>query len=190
MTRKLAPWLTLALAWGAGLATVGAIGLGVVLFGVFNTTASTPHPPLIAWATHMTMQNAVRRNAARMPPPPRFSAAEARAGLRTYVENCEVCHGGPGIARAPWISGMTPGPPYLLDAARQWTPNQLYWIVRHGVRMTGMPAWDQTLSQADVWSLVAFLEALPGYSAADYARGRALGAPGRSGDLVAEPAQR
>jgi mono/diheme cytochrome c family protein len=65
---------------------------------------------------------------------------------------------------------MTPSPPFLLGAARQWTPNQLYWIVRHGVRMTGMPAWDQTLSQADVWHVVAFLEALPGYSAADYAR--------------------
>lgn len=174
MIARISPWLKLALAWGAGLATVGAVGLIVVCFGLFNTTASTPHPPLIAWATHMTMRNAVRRSAGQMPPPPRLGAADVQRGFALYDANCAVCHGGPGLARAPWISGMTPSPPFLLDTARQWTPNQLYWIVRHGVRMTGMPAWDQTLSRAEVWNVVAFLEALPGYSTADYARGRAL----------------
>ena len=173
MVRSPPPWLKLALAWGAGLATVGVAALAIVCFGVFDTTASTPHPPLIAWATHMTMQNAVRRNAARMPPPPRFTAAGARRGFAIYDANCAVCHGGPGLARAAWVSGMTPAPPYLLGVARQWTPNQLYWIVRQGVRMTGMPAWDQTLTQADVWDVVAFLDALPGWTAADYARARA-----------------
>jgi mono/diheme cytochrome c family protein len=173
MTLRLPLWLKLALAWGAGLATVGVGALAVIWFGYFNVTASTPHPPLIAWATHMTMQKAVRRDAAAMPPPPRFTAANVRRGFALYDSHCAVCHGGPGVARAPWISGMTPGPPFLLDTARQWTPNQLYRIVRHGVRMTGMPAWDQTLTRADVWDVVAFLEALPDYTAADYARARA-----------------
>lgn len=172
MISRLPPWVKLALAWGAGLASVGLVALAVVCFGVFDTTASTPHPPLIAWATHVTMENAVRRNADRMPPPPRFTGADTERGFAIYDADCAVCHGGPGLARAPWISGMTPAPPYLLDAARHWTPNQLYWIVRNGVRMTGMPAWDQTLTPADDWDLVAFLEALPGWSAADYARAR------------------
>jgi mono/diheme cytochrome c family protein len=173
---RLPLWLTLALAWGAGLATVGAVALAVVCFGFFNTTASTPHPAIIAWATHMTMKNDVRRNAARITAPPPFTPAQVQHGFALYDANCAVCHGGPGLARAPWISGMTPAPPFLLDTARQWTPSQLYWIVRHGVRMTGMPAWDQTLSEADVWDVVAFLEALPNYSAADYARARAAAA--------------
>jgi mono/diheme cytochrome c family protein len=166
------PWLKLALAWAAGLATVGVVALAVVCFGFFNTTASTPHPALIAWATHMTMKNAVRRNAGKMPSPPQFTPANVQHGFGLYDAHCAMCHGGPGVPRAPWISGMTPAPPFLLDTARQWTPNELYWIVRHGVRMTGMPAWDQTLSTGDVWDVVAFLEALPGYTAADYARAR------------------
>ncbi|HEY2749728.1 cytochrome c [Phenylobacterium sp.] len=149
---------------------MGIVALVIVCFGYFDTTASTPHPPLVAWATHMTMKNAVRRAAAKMPPPSQFTAASVQRGFAIYDTNCEACHGGPGVPRAAWVSGMTPSPPFLLGAARQWTPNQLFWIVRHGVRMTGMPAWDQTLSQADVWHVVAFLEALPGYSAADYAR--------------------
>jgi mono/diheme cytochrome c family protein len=185
MRLRLPLWLKLALAWAVGLGTVGAVALAVVCFGFFDTTASTPHPPLIAWATHMTMQNAVRRSAALMPPPPSFTAANAQRGFAIYDAHCAVCHGGPGLARAAWISGITPTPPFLLDTARQWTPNQLYWIVRHGVRMTAMPAWDQTLSEADVWDVVAFLEALPGYSAADYARARE--AAGTSATVPAQP---
>jgi mono/diheme cytochrome c family protein len=170
------PWLglllRLGLPWGAGLATVGVVALGVVFTGAFNTTASTPHPALIAWATHLTMTNAVKRNARQLPDPPRFTPADVLAGARTYDANCAVCHGGPGVARAPWIGGMTPSPPFLLDAGRNWTSKELFWIVRYGVRMTGMPAWDQTLSERDVWNLVAFLRALPDMSATDYARAR------------------
>ena len=142
----------------------------MVLGGAFDTTASTPHPPVIAWATHQTMINAVRRAAADLPPPPPFAAADVKAGARLYAANCAVCHGGPGVARAAWTGGMTPAPPYLLDAGRQFTRNELYWIVRHGVKMTGMPAWEQTLSQQDVWRVVAFLGALPQMSASDYVR--------------------
>lgn len=182
MKPRLGLLLRLGLPWAAGLATVGVAGLGVVFTGAFNTTASTPHPAPIAWATHLTMTNAVKRNAGRLPAPPSFTAADVRAGARTYDANCAVCHGAPGISRAPWISGMTPSPPFLLDAARNWTPNELFWIVRYGVRMTGMPAWDRTLSERDVWNLVAFLDALPGMSATDYAHGQAPPAA-----AVAEP---
>jgi mono/diheme cytochrome c family protein len=160
------------LAWAGGLATVGAGALAVVLTGAFNTTASTPHPAPIAWATHLTMTNAVRREARRLPDPPSFTTGDVLAGARTYDANCAMCHGGPGVARATWLAGMTPTPPFLLDAARNWTPKELFWIVRYGVRMTGMPAWDRTLSQRDVWNLVAFLDALPSMSAADYASAR------------------
>jgi len=83
---------------------------------------------------------------------------------------------------------MTPTPPYLLDSARRWTPGQLYYVVDHGVKMTGMPAWGEVLSQQDVWRVVAFLEALPHLSATDYARMRAAQArpvPGSRGPAQA-----
>lgn len=166
-------WLTVALAWGAGLAVIGVAASAVIWIGLFNVTASTPHPPLIAWATHTTMRSAVRRAAARMPPPPRFTPQDVQTGLLLYEAHCAVCHGGPGQARAVWVDGMTPAPPFLIDASQRWRPNEVYRIVRYGVRMTGMPAWDQTLSEADVWRIVAFVEAMPRYSAADLANGAA-----------------
>ncbi|HEX3365686.1 cytochrome c [Phenylobacterium sp.] len=182
MKRWLGLLLRLGLPWAAGLASVGVVGLGVVLTGAFNTTASTPHAAPIAWVTHLTMTNAVKRNATQLSNPPAFTPADVLDGARTYDANCGVCHGGPGVARAPWVGGMTPSPPFLLDASRNWTSKELFWIVRYGVRMTGMPAWDQTLSEHDVWNLVAFLKALPNMSAADYARATAAQpAPAGSG---------
>lgn len=184
------PRLRLVLHWGvpwaAGLVTVGAVVLAVVMTGAFNTTASTLHSRPIAWAMHATMIHSVRREAGKLPPPPQFTTADVLAGAKLYDANCAACHGGPGIARAPWIGGMTPAPPFLLDAAQQFTPNELYWIVRHGVKMTGMPAWEQTLSQRDVWNLVAFLTALPHMSAAAYLRARSTDPPLVSGRPLAE----
>ncbi len=84
-----------------------------------------------------------------------------------------MCHGGSGVARAAWVQGLTPTPPYLLDAPRRWTPAQLYWIVGQGIKMTAMPAWRLTRTQGEAWNLVAFLEILPYLSARDYARMRA-----------------
>jgi mono/diheme cytochrome c family protein len=67
---------------------------------------------------------------------------------------------------------MTPSPPYLSDAARQWRPRELYWIVGQGARMTAMPAWSESRSDAQLWSLVAFLEAMPYLTPDEYARMR------------------
>jgi mono/diheme cytochrome c family protein len=76
---------------------------------------------------------------------------------------------------------MTPGPPYLLDAARRWTPGELDHLVGKGVKMTGMPAWSPTLSQPELADMVTFLEALPDITPAQYARLRsAEGSGGRA----------
>jgi mono/diheme cytochrome c family protein len=56
---------------------------------------------------------------------------------------------------------MNPAPPYLLDATRQWTPRELHWIVRNGIKMTGMPAWRDRLPEREIGDVVAYLEAMP-----------------------------
>jgi mono/diheme cytochrome c family protein len=67
---------------------------------------------------------------------------------------------------------MMPPPPYLIDSGELWSPAELYWIVRNGVTMTAMPAWDRRLSARETWQVVAFLEALPHTTYADYLRRR------------------
>ena len=65
-----------------------------------------------------------------------------------------------------------PGP--LSDATARWEARELYWITRHGVKMSGMPAWEVHLSENDLWAVVAFVSAMPGMSARDYRRMTAL----------------
>jgi mono/diheme cytochrome c family protein len=182
-------WRAGLIGWVAGGATAlvvaAAGGLVVVYSGIFDAAATTPHLPFIAWATHTTMKNSVRWRAEPIRAPAAFTQAQVIAGLRDYDQNCAACHGGPGVSRARWASAMTPTPSYLLDAARRWTAPQLDWIVAHGVKMTAMPGWSEVRSNAQVWDLVAFLEALPSLSPSDYARLRAANTAG--GDVLQPP---
>jgi mono/diheme cytochrome c family protein len=158
------------------VALLGAGALIVIEGGLFDASAVREHLRPVAWATHTAMIRDARRQAAAIAAPGAASVAQFEAGFRGYEADCVMCHGGPGVARARWVSGMTPSPPYLVDAARQWSAPQLYWIIANGVKMTAMPAWRMTRSDAQIWDDVAFLEALPYLSPTDYARMRAADA--------------
>jgi mono/diheme cytochrome c family protein len=169
--------------WAGGVAVAaafavggGAVGLLVVETGAYNPAATSPHMPITVWGLHTTMIHAVKHRSAGLRPPP-ITGAQVLAGLRQYDQDCAACHGAPAVDRAPWIKGMNPTPPYLLDAARNWTPSDLYWIIAHGVKMTGMPAWGPSRSPEQIWSLVAFIRAMPDLPPRAYLRLRAVAQP-------------
>jgi mono/diheme cytochrome c family protein len=162
-------------------AALGSIGLCIVGFGWFDVAASSPHGWLVYWVTHTTMIRAVETEARTITAPKNFTAAQVARGFRAYDSECVMCHGGPGVARAAWVSGVNPPPPYLLDAARQWTPSELKVIVANGLKMTAMPAWSATHSDAQAWDMVAFIERLHGMTAAQYTRMRAAASHRGSG---------
>lgn len=151
--------------WLLGVATcalAGAIVLGLIVSGIiFNTSATQPHSKIFAWGVHQTMINSVARRARGGAPRLALTSETLLAGARQYRSDCMACHGGPGIARAQWASGMLPTPPYLVDASRRWSHGELYTIVHDGVKMTGMPAWGEVKSDRQVAEIVAFLEAMP-----------------------------
>ncbi|MGN6817955.1 MAG: c-type cytochrome [Sphingomonas sp.] len=155
----------LLIGWLAGLATAGGIAgiaLTLILTGViFNISATQPHTPLFAWGVHATMKNSVARRSRGDVPRLPLTRDTLLAGAREYEAHCVVCHGGPGVARAPWVSGMLPTPPYLIDASSRWSHAELYNLVHDGVKMTGMPAWGEVESDRKVAEVVAFLEIMP-----------------------------
>ena len=159
----------------AGLALLGVLGaaIGLYLFeGGFDVAASKPDGQAFTWAVHSVMIHSVEARAAATPAPRAFTPDQVQAGFEIYDRDCAVCHGAPGVARASWVSGMNPTPPYIMDSARHWSASDLGRIVRDGVRMTGMPAWRGTLTPAQVWDVVAFLERLPDTTPQAYARRR------------------
>ncbi|MDE2488987.1 MAG: cytochrome c [Alphaproteobacteria bacterium] len=170
------------LTWSLGALIAAGVLAGVVglveVAGGFDTAATHPFPQPATWLVHRTMIDSVKWRAQSVSPPPKFTEPQVMAGFRDYDADCAMCHGAPGVGRQPWVAGMDPPPPYLLDAANRWRPEELYFIVSEGVKMTGMPAWRKALPKDEIWNIVAFLEAMPRTTAADYARLRATYGPG------------
>jgi mono/diheme cytochrome c family protein len=79
------------------------------------------------------------------------------------------CHGAPGVAQGDIGQSMQPVPGPLVDARRHWRPRELYWVTRHGIKMSGMPAWEFRLSEAQLWEVVAFMQRLPDLNGPAYA---------------------
>jgi mono/diheme cytochrome c family protein len=156
-----------------GIAVVVPIGVfAFVKSGLYDVGAAKRHTKLTEWLTHETMIHSVRRHAYKIVPPQRTTAAQLVAGFCTYETHCVACHGAAGVAREQWVSGMEPQPPYLLDVTERFTPAQLFWTVKNGIKMTGMPAWGQELSDRQLWNVVAWVEASRRLPPQTYARWR------------------
>jgi len=148
---------------GAAIAIAVVVPLCAYAFvksGWFNVAAAHPHTKLTDWITHETMIHSVRAHAARIEAPARFTRAQLVTGFCTYETHCVACHGAPAIAREHWSGGMEPSPPYLLDSTSRWTPAELFWIAKNGIKMTGMPAWGDVMPDRQIWDVVGFLEAM------------------------------
>jgi mono/diheme cytochrome c family protein len=161
---------------GVAIGVVFVVPLGAYVFvksGIYNVAASHPHTKFTTWLTHETMIHSVRRRGSRITPPQWTSAAQVAAGFCAYETHCVACHGAAGVSRQPWVAGMEPQPPYLLDETQNFTPSQLFWIAKNGIKMTGMPSWRDSLSDRDIWDVVAWLEASRNLPPQTYARWRA-----------------
>lgn len=166
--RRFGPGLLLG-GLAAGIVAVAA-GAAILFGGVYHTGADNPHLEPVAWAVHQTMISSVRHRAKREPVVPPATPARLIAGAQQYEAHCISCHGGPGVARAPWASALLPTPPFLIDARTRWTPRELRVLVAHGVKMSAMPAWEEILPGEAIDDLVMFLEFMPRLDARRFER--------------------
>lgn len=143
------------------------VALAVIYTGVYNVAATEGHTAIARWAFDTTMYRSIEARAEdiKIPQP----LGDLAAGAAEYKAMCEHCHAGPGVERAEWARGMLPQPPHLTEHAAEWEPNQIFWLVKHGVKMTGMPAFGPTHGDETVWDITAFVKQLPGMTAQEYA---------------------
>lgn len=154
----------------AGVAVAGAgAGAAFVYAGIYNIAASEQHTAPVYWLLDYAMRRSVKSRAAAIEVPELQDAQRIRAGAVHYQTHCLQCHGAPGVAPEPEAIGMTPAPVNLVSTAREWPASEIYWVVRHGIKMSGMPAWNYKLSEKELWDVVAFIKALPALSPAEYA---------------------
>lgn len=166
------------------LAVAGALGAGAVVgFGLFNVSARNGHLPGVAWMLHTTFrQSADLRAKPLAEVPDNLGDPDLVAlGANHFDGACRSCHAAPGQARTATIRAMLPEPPHITEAVRNWNAAELHWIVREGVKMSGMPAWPAD-REDEVWSIVAFLLAVRDMSGQEYHR---LTSPEQAGDRTA-----
>ena len=87
-----------------------------------------------------------------------------------YRKNCQPCHSAPGAANEQIGRGIDPKPPPLVIATNTWTDSDLFWIIAHGLKLSGMPGFAPRLGERDLWGIVAFLRRVVLLSPADYRR--------------------
>lgn len=88
-------------------------------------------------------------------------AAAIAMGLDQYRQNCLVCHGAPDVAATALSQGLNPQAPPLDMEDASTSDGELFWIVKHGLRMTPMPAFGPTHKDEEIWKIVAFIRHLP-----------------------------
>jgi mono/diheme cytochrome c family protein len=151
----------LVLAVLAAALLAAGVGALVVASGAYDVSARREHTAPVYRLVETTMRRSVQTRAARLEAPADLrSDARRTVGAACYRALCLRCHGGPGVAPEPWTPGLQPLPGPLIDAARRWRPAEIYWITRHGIKMSGMPAWDFRLDDDALWSVAAFVEHL------------------------------
>ncbi len=161
---------TVSVTVAVGLIAIAFGGLIVMESGIYNIAADTPHFAPTRWILQTGRTRAVQFHSIGIRGPDLRDPSLVGHGLGLYGENCQPCHGAPGVAPKQEGRGIDPHPPPLIISANNWTDPQLYWIVFHGLKLSGMPGFAAHLSERDMWAIVAFLRQIVFLSPADYGR--------------------
>jgi mono/diheme cytochrome c family protein len=150
------------------LLLASAAAAAVFYAGLYDISATDQHLAPTYWILDTGMRRSVRQRAARITPPELGRPEQIQQGLALYRQHCIKCHGAPGVAPEPFALGMTPAPANLVYTAREWHAAEMFWVVKEGIKMTGMPAWKYRLVDEDIWAIVSFMRELPKLSPEEY----------------------
>ena len=139
------------------------IGYFVFIYsGMYNISAMVPHDRMTLWMMNTVRENSIKHNADdKIKMPDLSDDSSIKMGFVHYREMCVSCHGAPGIKQSEFAEGLYPNPPMLSKVAKDWTPQQLFWITKNGLKMSGMPAFGPTHTDDMIWAIVAFTKTLP-----------------------------
>ena len=153
-------------------AALGALAIGAGLFiasGLYNIGADDHHTALVTALIAQLRDRSIEVRARAVAVPDLSVAAGIEAGARRYALECPVCHLAPGLSHSALRRGLYPHPPNLAQQQPP-DPRRAFWVIKHGIKMSAMPAWGTTLEDPAIWELVAFIERMPAMSPEDYQR--------------------
>jgi cytochrome c553 len=170
--------------WSAAvlLMIAGLGGMLVVLAGLVPIKASSRHWTITAWFLNFTMERSVATHSLTVKTPALDDPGLLAQGATHYEFGCRPCHGAPESPQPVIAQQMTPAPPHLPWVVGEWRERELFYIVKHGVKFTGMPAWPSQQRDDEIWAMVAFLRQLPQLTPEGYQQ-LARGKPGNTAGI-------
>jgi mono/diheme cytochrome c family protein len=144
-----------------------AAGACFVISGSYDVGADVPHAPATFLLIEELREHSIARRAGSIAVPPLDDPSLVAAGAEHYAAMCTGCHLAPGMEGSELRAGLYPQPPKLA-ASPAMPAAQQFWVIKHGIKLTAMPAWGTTHDDAAIWRLVAFLQQLPGMSEQRY----------------------
>jgi len=142
---------------------VTVVVAAVVLYTYFAlgfapVATSAPAMPFEARLARLALHVRIDKE---MPKTVPIEASEANysAGARLYGQHCAVCHGLPGREPTAIARGMFPRPPHLFQGkgVTDDPPGESYWKIANGIRLTGMPGFEKSLSPTEMWQTALLL---------------------------------
>lgn len=151
----------------ASLSAVALVGAtAFVLSGSYNMGADAPHWSLTYKILQTLRMRSIEAHSKDIALPDLNSPDLILKGAGQYAAMCVTCHLAPGVKDSELAPGLYPQPPEL--AKSQLDPRNAFWVIKHGLKMSAMPAWGKTHDDETIWSMVAFVNKLPSMSPQEY----------------------
>jgi mono/diheme cytochrome c family protein len=144
--------------------------LGAALFvesGFYNIGADDHHTKVVLALITQLRDRSIEVRLGSIKPQLAATPAMIKSGAEHYAVLCAGCHLAPGAAKSELRAGLYPHPPNLAQEDIQES-RRAFWIIKHGIKMSAMPAWSKTLDDAAIWDVVAFVRKMPGLTPEDY----------------------
>ncbi len=155
------------IALGGGILAVG--GFMVAASGIVPIKASSGHWRITEWVLRFGMKRSMATHSLTIKVPENLADRSlVKKGAGYYEVGCRSCHGEPGKPLPRIAAHMTPTPPDLVQRVRESDAKKLFYVVKHGVKFTGMPSWPAPQRDDEVWAMVAFLLEYPALDSAAY----------------------
>lgn len=156
------------------LLTLGALAIAGVLIaggfvwsGVYNIGADDTHTRPVHALLETVRDRSIEQRARSIQLPDLSDAALIHQGAGNYDAMCTGCHLAPGMRETELSKGLYPAPP-LFAKASAGNPKHHFWVIKHGIKATGMPAWGKSMEDEYIWGMVAFIQQLPDMDEAAY----------------------
>jgi len=151
------------------IALVLLLCAGLIYSGAYNVAADEPHLGPVKALLGITRSRSIATRLDNISTPDDLGSQErVTRGGKLYGDNCAGCHLGPGQSETGLYRGLNPQPPRLTRHGGHHDPRQQFWVIKHGIKMTAMPAWGLSRSDKEIWDLTAFVMQLPDMSSDEY----------------------